>query len=242
MSNYTKIMGMNVYNRGLKELIQEDLNWNEKKVIVSGNPEILNSGLESKCLFDRFNDSNTIIIPDGIGTVAISRIKKQKMKEKIAGIELLDALISEAQDRQKKVFLLGAEKEVLESAVLNLKTKYPRLNIVGYRDGYYKDEEQVIDEIEKASPDLLVVALGCPRQEDFIYNNYNRLPFKIAMGVGGSLDIIGGKLKRAPKWMINIGMEWAYRIIKEPKRIKRIGVIPLFILKGIREKKDERTV
>ncbi|MCM1992507.1 WecB/TagA/CpsF family glycosyltransferase [Oceanirhabdus seepicola] len=239
MENYSKILGYSIYNKDIKSLIDDEIEWNSKKVVLSGNPAILYEGLNDKELNQHFKSSNTIIVPDGIGTVLLCKLKKKKLKEKIAGIEVLTSLLKVCSERNKKVYILGADKDTLNEAVKNIAYKFSGINICGYRDGYFKDTDKVMEEINECSPDLLVVALGCPKQEKFIYENFNKMNFNIAMGVGGSIDILGGKLKRAPKWMIKIGLEWAYRVIKEPFRIKRLTVIPKFILRGLKEKDNE---
>lgn len=239
MENYSEILGFNIYNKDIKALIHDEIEWNSKKVILSGNPAILFEGLNDKELYDYFKSSNTIIVPDGIGTVILCRLKKKKLKEKIAGIEVLSSLLKICSEKNKKVYILGSDKDTLNEAVKNIAYKFSGINICGYRDGYFKDNDKVIQEINECSPDLLVVALGCPKQEKFIYENFDKMNFKTAMGVGGSIDIFGGKLKRAPKWLIKIGLEWVYRVIKEPFRIKRLIVIPKFILRGLKEKNNE---
>ena len=116
--------------------------------------------------------------------------------------------------------------------------EYPRLHIVGARNGFFDIENagEIINDIKDKKPLALFVAMGCPRQEKFIVEYMNDLPVKIFMGVGGSFDVIGDKVKRAPRWMINIGMEWAYRVLKEPFRIKRLGSIPKFLWLVVKDK------
>ncbi|WBW99453.1 WecB/TagA/CpsF family glycosyltransferase [Oceanirhabdus sp. W0125-5] len=240
MENYSKILGFNIYNNSISALINDEIQWNDKKVIVSGNPEVLYSGLNDKSLYHYFKSKNSIIVPDGIGTVILCRLKKKVLKEKIAGIEVLTSLLKICSEKNKKVYILGANKDILNEAVKNIACKFSGINICGYHDGYFQDTDKIINKINGCSPDLLVVALGCPKQEKFIYENFDKLNFNIAMGVGGSIDILGGKIKRAPKWMINIGLEWVYRVIKEPFRIKRLFVIPKFILRGLKEKENGR--
>ena len=153
------------------------------------------------------------------------------MKEKIAGIELMKEIIKRCEDSKEGVYLLGASQESLDACVDKLLIEYPRLNIVGARNGFFdiENSDEIINDIKDKKPLALFVAMGCPRQEEFIVKHMNDLPVKIFMGVGGSFDVIGDKVKRAPSWMINIGMEWAYRVIKEPFRIKRLGSIPKFL-------------
>ena len=122
--------------------------------------------------------------------------------------------------------------------VENLKKNHPKLIIAGYRNGFFDLDncDQLLADIKSKKPKALFVAMGCPRQENFIVKYMDELPCKIFMGVGGSFDVIAGKVKRAPKWMVTIGLEWLYRTIKEPFRIKRLFVIPKFLWKVIRSK------
>jgi len=233
----TRIFQYEIYNENIAALLESIKNY-EKLHIVSGNPEVLNTGLQNSILLDNFNSKNSIIIPDGISTVICSKIVGQPVKEKIAGIELMDAIIKKCEHENQGIYLLGASQETVDMCNINLRTTYRKLNIVGSHDGYFEIDncEEILVEIEKANPHVLFVAMGCPKQELFIAKYMDRLPCRIFMGVGGSFDIVAGNLKRAPKWMINLGMEWVYRVAKEPFRIKRLSTIPKFILSVIKDK------
>ena len=233
----TTILQYQVFNASMEELLKSINNF-EKLHIVSGNPQILLNGLQNSTLLDNFTSKDSIIIPDGISTVICSRIVKQPVKEKIAGIELMDSIAQKCEKENQGIYLLGSTKETLDMCNINLRTKYRKLNILGSHDGYFDLDncEDILMEIEKVNPQVLFVAMGCPRQEMFIVKYMDRLPCKVFMGVGGSFDIIAGNLKRAPKWMINLGLEWLYRVAKEPFRIKRLSSIPKFILLVIKEK------
>ncbi|ATD55238.1 WecB/TagA/CpsF family glycosyltransferase [Clostridium chauvoei] len=236
--DFIDILGYKVYKRSLKECLSyiESL----KKVhIISGNPEVLYTGLNNKELFHNFRSKEALIIPDGVGTQIASKILKENVKEKIAGIELMKAIIKDCENRGRGIYLLGASEDSLKACVANLVTNYPNLNIVGYRNGFFDINScnEIIEEINTKKPYVVFVAMGCPRQEHFITRYMDVLDTKILMGVGGSFDVIGDKVKRAPKWMIDIGLEWFYRVSKEPWRIKRLGSIPKFLWLVIKEKK-----
>ena len=157
--------------------------------------------------------------------------------ERIPGIDLGKAILKRAQYLKKTVALVGAEQDVVENAVVNLKFEMPDLNIVYYRDGYFTDENEVRHELLSKGPDVVLVALGSPKQEYFINSIKNQLPNSIFIGLGGSFDVWAGKVKRAPKIFRNLGLEWFYRIAKEPERIKRVfPTLPLFIIKVIKER------
>ena len=232
----TRILQYEVFNEGMKELLNRIGSF-EKVHIVSGNPQVLICGLQNNVLLENFTSKNSIIIPDGISTVICSKIVRLPVKEKIAGIEAMDNIVKGCEKENQGIYLLGSTKETLDMCNINLRTKYRKLNILGSHDGYFELDncEQLLMEIEKSKPYALFVAMGCPRQEMFISKYMDRLPCKVFMGVGGSFDIIAGTLKRAPKWMINIGLEWLYRVAKEPFRIKRLSAIPKFMLMVIKE-------
>ncbi|MBZ9635298.1 WecB/TagA/CpsF family glycosyltransferase [Clostridium tagluense] len=233
----TKIFQYEIFNDNMESLLRSINNF-EKVHIISGNPEVLSNGLQNNILFDNFTSKNAIIIPDGISTVICSKIVGQPVSEKIAGIELMDSLVKKCESENQGIYLLGATKETVDMCNINLRTKYRKLNILGSHDGYFEIDncEEILQEIEKVNPKILFVAMGCPRQELFIAKYMDRLPCSVFMGVGGSFDIIAGNLKRAPKWMISIGLEWLYRVAKEPFRIKRLSSIPKFILMVIKDK------
>ncbi|MBW9171028.1 WecB/TagA/CpsF family glycosyltransferase [Clostridium estertheticum] len=237
----TKILQYKIFNDNMGALFESIDNF-EKVHIISGNPEVLLSGLENTVLLHNFTSENSIIIPDGIGTVICSKIVGKPVKEKIAGIEVMDNIVKKCEKDNEGIYLLGSTKETVDMCNINLRTKYQKLNILGSHDGYFELDncEDILKEIEAVKPKVLFVAMGCPRQELFITKYMDRLPCKIFMGVGGSFDNIAGKVKRAPKWMINLGMEWLYRVIKEPFRIKRLSSIPKFIIMVIKYKNKQK--
>ncbi|MBU3158684.1 WecB/TagA/CpsF family glycosyltransferase [Clostridium frigoris] len=234
----TKILQYKIFNDNMEALFESIDNF-EKVHIISGNPEVLLSGLENTVLLHNFTSENSIIIPDGIGTVICSKIVRNPVKEKLAGIEVMDNIVKKCEKDNQGIYLLGSTKEIVDLCNINLRTKYHKLNILGSHDGYFEvdDCEYILKEIEAVKPKVLFVAMGCPRQELFIAKYMDRLPCKVFMGVGGSFDNIAGKVKRAPKWMIKIGLEWLYRVIKEPFRIKRLASIPKFIIMVIKYKR-----
>lgn len=235
---FSKILSYDVFNGSEEELLKY-VDEFSKVHIISGNPEVLYNGLNDKELYENFIKGNSIIIPDGVGTVLASKIIKNPVKEKIAGVEFVQSLFNKFEKENKSVYLLGAKKSTLEKCINILNKKYPKLNIVGKRDGYFdiNNCESLIDEINVLKPYVIFVAMGCPRQESFIIKYMDRLNVNVFMGVGGTFDVISGEVNRAPKWMIDLGLEWLYRVVKEPFRIKRLSFIPKFLIKVIKEKK-----
>jgi N-acetylglucosaminyldiphosphoundecaprenol N-acetyl-beta-D-mannosaminyltransferase len=164
-----------------------------------------------------------LINVDGMPVVWASRLLGKGLKERVAGVDLFDALMVRAAEKGWRVFLLGAREEIVSSVRALYAARYPQLVFAGHRNGYWKPEEesQVVEEIAAAQADLLFVAISSPRKEQFLgaHQAVMRIPF--AMGVGGTFDVAAGKIKRAPRWMQNSGLEWAYRFLQEPRRMFR---------------------
>ena len=231
MELFTSILNYKVFKQSKNQLMDYIQNF-EKVNIISGNPEILYMGTKDKFLNDIYMAKESVIIPDGVGTVIASKIVHDPVLEKLAGIEIMEEIIKKCEKENKGIYLVGAKQEVLENCVKNLLIKYPKLKIEGSHNGYFDldDCTHITNDIKEKKPYALFVAMGCPRQEKFIHNNFKNLPCTVFMGVGGSFDVFAGKVNRAPKWMIKIGLEWLYRVIKEPFRIKRLAVIPKFLI------------
>ena len=227
------ILGYNVFSESKEELLKYITTYEKKLNIISGNPEILYNGLNNELLYNNFTGNNSLIIPDGIGTVISSKIVGHRVKEKIAGIEVMAEILQYCSENSKEVYLLGAKEDILNKCLANLKIKYPKLIISGKHDGFFNMEncKEVLEDIKNCRPYVIFVAMGSPRQELFIIKYMEELPCNIFMGVGGSFDVIAGNVKRAPKWMISLGLEWVYRVLKEPWRIKRLSSIPKFLWK-----------
>ena len=232
---YTEILGYKIFNDSKEKFIEHIKNMN-KVNIISGNPEVLFSGLENEELNKNFNEEYSIIIPDGAGTVLASKIVKNPVKEKIAGIEVMKEILNFCAKEGKGVYLLGATEETLIQCKDKLQELIPNLNIAGSHNGYFdlNNCEDILQDIKESNAYAIFVAMGCPRQENFIQKNIDKLPCTIYMGVGGSFDVFAGNVKRAPKWMISLCLEWLYRVSKEPWRIKRLGSIPKFLWRVIR--------
>lgn len=233
-----KILGYEIFSDTKSSLIDIIKCSNNKLHIVSGNPEVLTNGLNNKDLFENFTSKNSVIIPDGIGVVIASKMIKEPVKEKIAGIEVFKDILDYCNESNKGVYLLGARDEILVKCVNNIKSQYKDLNICGYKNGFFDLDncDDLIKDINDKKPFALFVAMGAPRQEKFISKYMESLDVNIFMGVGGSFDVLSGESKRAPRWMIKLGLEWLYRVAKEPFRIKRLGVIPKFLMKVARER------
>lgn len=213
-----------VYSNGKENFLKElenKVDTNEKTFIVTANPETLMIANENeefdKCLCNK----NVTIVPDGIGVIKGANLFNYDLKETITGVELSKYLFKLADEKSKSIYLFGAKKEVIEKMVDVLKKDYPNANIVGYEDGYVEDKQKVFEKIKELKPDIILVALGIPHQENLIYNNIENFDKGIFMGVGGSFDVLSGTKKRAPNFFVKTHLEWLYRITVEPKRLKR---------------------
>ena len=167
-------------------------------------------------------NSCDLINADGQSVVWASRILGQPLKERVAGIDLMENLVELAYKKNYKIFFFGAKEEVVSRVVNNYKIKYSKDIIAGYRNGYFKKEDEVdiAKQISDSGADILFVAISSPTKENFLYDNKETLRgVNFIMGVGGSFDVVSGLVKRAPLWMQKIGMEWFYRFVKEPKRM-----------------------
>lgn len=191
--------------------------------IVTLNAEMVVAAQQDSDL-DRIVRHAHLIIPDGAGVVWAVRMAGTQIG-RLPGIELAAATLERAARHGKKVALLGGRPEVVEKLLFVLPERYPGLNIVASRNGYFKPDEveTVVDDIAQHQPDLLLVALGVPKQEQFIDRFGPQFPNTVMIGVGGSFDVWAGEVKRAPEFMRKLDLEWLYRLIREPWRWRRMG-------------------
>lgn len=196
--------------------------------VVTPNAEIVYEAMHDEELCKLINGAD-LVLPDGAGVVLASKLLKTPLKEKVAGVDFADNLLEVLARTGGSAYLLGSKPGVAELAAEKMLAKHPGLTICGMADGYFKDEVQVVAKINEAKPDFLFVCLGAPKQELFMVNHQQELEVKLMAGLGGSLDSFAGTVKRAPKWMIRLSLEWLYRLIKEPKRFKRMLRLPKFL-------------
>ncbi len=208
--------------------------------IYTPNPEIVIKAQQSEDYMAVLQRAG-LLVPDGIGIIYGSKLKGGAIRHRITGVGLLERLLEYTAEAGGRVYLLGskpAENKVLgvaERAALNIKAKYSTITIAGTHHGYFSaaDESDVVAAAANARPDLLVVALGAPKQELFIDKYADQIGARIAIGVGGALDVWAGNVSRAPRWVSAIGMEWLYRALCEPSRFRRLSAIPVFLSKVI---------
>ena len=199
------------------------------KYIVTPNPEIVMLCQENKGLASAVNEA-FLVLPDGIGIVYGAKILGTPLKQKIPGIDFAQALFAPMAEKKMRVFLLGAAAGIAEEAGRILSSRFPGLQISGTRDGFFKEDENeaLIQKINSASPDLLLVCLGSPKQELWMQENAPKLNVGLMAGLGGSLDVFSGTVKRAPAAFQKLGLEWLHRLIKQPSRAKRMTNLPKF--------------
>lgn len=211
--------------------------------VITVNAELLYRAQRERELLDLINQAD-LVTADGIGVVWAARTLGTPVSEKVSGIDMIQIMAPTAAEKGWRLFLLGSAPGTAEAAAERLSRLAPGINIVGCHHGYFKpgpEEEELLKMIEEKSPDLLLVALGAPRQDYWIRDHLvgGRLRVPVSMGIGGSLDVLSGKVKRAPRWMSKTGMEWIWRLIQEPWRYKRMSVLPLFVLLVIRIKRKQ---
>ena len=172
-----------------------------------------------------------LVSADGQSIVWASRLLGDPLPVRVAGIDLMERLLELAEERGYRVYILGARDEVLRTAVAKIEERYPRLELAGYRDGYFKDEEAgaVADEIRAARTDLLFIAMTSPRKEYFLSACGDRSGARLAMGVGGSVDVMAGLTRRAPRAWQRLGLEWLYRLLQEPRRLAKRYAVTNFV-------------
>ncbi len=213
-----------VYKDGFSAFMQEieeKVSREEKAFIITANPETLMIGVETPEFDAILKSENTMITPDGIGVVKAAGILGYEVKERVTGVEIVKRLLEILNQQGKSLYLLGAKEEVLQQLVSKIGQDYPNLQLAGYQNGYIPDKDEAFEEVAKLQPDVVLVALGIPAQELLIAKHYDAFSKGIFVGVGGSFDVLSGMKKRAPKIFIQLNLEWLYRILCEPKRIKR---------------------
>lgn len=220
-------------NEGLDFVAQKILK-GEGAQIVTINPEMMELG-EKKPEFKDILNCAELVIPDGVG-VKIALKMQGINQEQIAGIEFARELVNICAENNYPIAFVGAKEEVLTKAIEKIKEQTPNLNIVFRQNGYFANEDNVIDTLISTNPKVVLVALGAPKQEFFINKTKLKKNDIIAIGVGGSFDVWAGYVQRAPICWQKLGLEWLYRTIKQPQRFKRIfPTLPMFLFKVIIE-------
>lgn len=221
------------------EILKKDLKNKNKKFIVTVNPETLMIAEKDLELKEILEDDSVSFVPDGIGVVKAAKMIGVDVKERIPGIEIAEKLFEFANESKKSLYLFGAKQEVLNNLKEKIEKNYSNIKFLGMTNGYVENKEEEFQKIIKKEPDIVLVALGIPAQEKLMYKYFKDFKKGIFVGVGGSFDVLSGTKKRAPQIFIKTNTEWLYRILKEPKRIKRFWDNNVkFIFKIRKEKND----
>ncbi|NLJ80888.1 MAG: WecB/TagA/CpsF family glycosyltransferase [Firmicutes bacterium] len=203
---------------------------NKPHLIVTANPETVMAAQGDQLLAEILRRAD-LVVADGIGVIWAGRALGSPLPERIPGIELAEGILRQAAEKGWRVFFLGGAEGVAPQAAENMRRVYPALNVVGTYHGYFQDREEkaLLEKIKSLRPQVLLAALGMPKQEKWLAAHLAALEIPVGIGVGGSFDIWAGVGQRAPEWVRQIHLEWLYRLIKEPRRIGRMAVLPKFV-------------
>lgn len=232
--NKVNVLGVNFDNYSFEEFQNEIINRINNQLstlIVTANPEIVMLAQQNNNFKRIINEEADYVTADGIGIILAGKIQKTPMQERVTGYDLFTWLLEVANLRKLRVYLIGAKPVVIKAVQEKINQYYPQIELVGCEDGYFKDDlNTAAERIKNKKPDMVFAAIGFPRQEELLaILRRQNLP-AVMMGVGGSFDVFSGQTKRAPKTFQRAHLEWFYRLITEPTRIKRMMVLPQFVL------------
>lgn len=199
--------------------------------VVTPNPEIVAMARQTETYREILNGAG-LVLPDGIGVVHAAKILGTPLKGRVPGIDFASALVERLARSGLRLFLLGAKPGVAELAAANLKDAHPGLIVCGTHDGYFREDGPVVEEIRAAAADVVFVCLGAPKQELWMVEHGPATGAHLMVGLGGSLDVFAGVVERAPEGFQKLGLEWLYRLAKEPKRIGRMAKLPLVLVQA----------
>lgn len=231
--NKVNVLGVNFDNFSLDQFKNKLVTRVDRRMstfVITANPEIVMLAQKDKAFMKIINTKADLVTADGIGIVLAGRMQKTPIKERVTGYDLFVWLLSLANLRNLKVYLIGAKPEVINAVKKKIDIQYPNIKLVGCEDGYFKDSlNNVATRIEEKKPDIVFAAIGFPRQEQLLTILREKDLPAIMMGVGGSFDVFSGKTKRAPVFFQKAHLEWFYRLLKEPTRFKRMLALPHFV-------------
>lgn len=238
MVERTEILGVEFDNVTLDEAADRAIALMDQDgphLVATPNPEIVQLA-RGDPEFGRVLSDADLVIPDGVGVVYAAKILGRPLKGRVPGIEFAAALMARMAGKGKRLFLLGAKPGVAELAAANLAVEYPGLVVCGTHDGYFQEDAPVAETIRRARADVVFVCLGAPKQEMWIARNGADTGARLLVGLGGSLDVFAGQVKRAPKAFQKLGLEWFYRLCRQPSRIGRMAKLPLFLVSAAGER------
>ena len=238
-----KILGVNMSNLSQEDLVNiliEEISRYDPCYIVTPNPEIVFIASTDKNFRNILNAAK-YRIPDGIGIIMASKILGKPIKERVSGVDVFELIGNLGKIR---IYLLGSREEIVSHTARTLKEKYDNIEDIGFHNGYFNSDqnEDILLKIKEFNPHILFVGMGCPKQEEWIYNNYKKTSANVVIAIGGSFDVVSGFKKRAPLIIRKIGLEWFYRFLQEPsKRWKRLFRLPSFLIMVIFERFFKKT-
>lgn len=236
------VLGVGFDNVTMAEAVaqgQHFLNTEGAHYVATPNPEIVEVCREDTAASAAVNGAD-LVLPDGIGVIKGAAMLGTPLKEKTPGIEFAGHMMEKMAEEGKSLYLLGAKPGVAEAAGTRLAAKYPGLRIAGTHDGYFKEDAPVVESIRLSGADCVFVCLGAPKQEMWMAKNGEATGARLLCGLGGSLDVFAGKVERAPEFWSRHGLEWFYRLCREPRRIGRMMKLPLFLVHVKREKRRRK--
>lgn len=221
---------------GIIEDLGHRIEEGKQSTIIAVNPEKVMAAQRDPQVKELINAS-TYQIADGVGILLAAKLKGGQITSRVTGVDMMSALLRFASEDGLPVYFFGAKEEVVTKAIANIKETFPTIKVAGYTNGYDKDEEALVQRIQQSGAKVIFVALGSPKQELWIQRNMPKLSnVQVFQGVGGSFDVFSGTVKRAPVAFRKLGLEWLYRLIASPSRIKRQLVLPIFLLKVLRSR------
>ncbi len=237
-----EILGVPVASLTMAQAVAQAERWMDERtgaLIATANAEMIMNATRDEELMEILRAAD-LVVPDGAGTVWAAHHLGHAMPERVAGYDLTQALLKRAPEKNRRVFFFGSAPGVAEKAKRKAESLYPGIRVVGVRNGYFSeaDEPGIIREIREAKPDLLLAALGVPKQEKWLKKHKDELGVPVSIGVGGTLDVMAGTAKRAPVWMQKAKLEWLFRGILQPKRAGRLLALPKFVFRVHQSKKQ----
>lgn len=234
----TDVLGVLYDNVTMQEALERGralLEQDAPSYCVTPNAEMAYEALHDETFRAVLNGAS-LVLPDGAGVVLGAKILKTPLKQKVAGIEFAQNLLAILEETGKSLFLLGSKPGIADLAAEKMLQKHPKLCVCGTMDGYFKDDSEAVARINDARADVVFVCLGAPKQEYFMQKHASELNVRLMIGLGGTLDGIAGTVKRAPRWMIRLQLEWLYRLIKQPSRLGRMMRLPKFVFAAIKKR------
>ena len=228
----TDVLGVAFDDVTLDEAVDRALDMLEEDgphMVATPNPEIVQRAQKDR-EFAGILAQADLVIPDGVGVVYAAKILGRPLKGRVPGIDFASALMGRMAGTGRRLYLLGAAPGVAEQAAVNLRAKYPGLVVCGAHDGFFQDDASPAAAIRAARADVVFVCLGFPKQEKWIAAHGRAAGARLYVGLGGSLDVFAGRVERAPESFQRLGLEWLYRLMKEPSRIGRMAKLPLFLV------------